>query len=198
MRKGIVSRSGRILLSIPIVGVILCLVLMSGSLYSQTQVPNEYQVKAAFIYNFAKFIEWPPGTFSSKEMPFILGVMGDEFISRTIEQAIQGKTVNGRQLQIKRLELGQELKICQVLYISSYEQRHLVQILESLRGSSTLTIGEMDRFIQQGGIINLVTEENRVLFEVNLEVAEQAQLKISSKLLVLARTVRGGQRARPR
>jgi iron complex outermembrane receptor protein len=79
--------------------------------------------------------------------------------------------------------------------ISSYEQWRLARILENLRGASILTVGETDQFIQQGGIINLVTQENRVLFEVNLGVAEQAQLRISSKLLTLAKTVQGGARA---
>ncbi|HKX30238.1 MAG TPA: YfiR family protein [Blastocatellia bacterium] len=195
--KGIVNRAWVIQFIKLIVSLVFSLVLASCLSNARAQIPNEYQVKAAFLFNFAKFVEWPVEAFSHSDgkMPLIIGVMGNESFSKAIESVIDGKTVSGRQLVIKRLKWGQNLRTCHILYISSYEQRHLTQILESLKGSSILTVGEMDQFTQQGGIINLLTEEDRVLFEVNLDVAEQAQLKISSKLLTLAKTVRGKARA---
>jgi hypothetical protein len=157
---------------------------------------SEYQVKAAYLYNFLKYIEWPPEAFESESAPFVVGLMGNNSFNEAIEQAIKGKSIKGRQLEIKRLKWGQSLRICHILYISSYEQRHLPQILQSIKGASILTIGEMDQFTELGGIINLMMEENRVLFEINLSVAEQSQIKISSRLLALAKNIRGGQRAK--
>jgi hypothetical protein len=117
--------------------------------------------------------------------------VGDDPFGETIDQTMNGKTVNGRQLSIKRLKWGQNLKDCHILFISSSERKRLSQILESLRGGSTLTVGEMERFTQQGGIINLIMEDSKVRFEVNTNSAGQARLKISSKLLALAKSVTG-------
>jgi hypothetical protein len=159
---------------------------------SQThaQSANEYQVKAAYLYNFAKFIEWPPGAFDAGGAPFVVGVMGDDPFGSTLDQAISGKSVNGHPLMLKRMKWGQNLRGCHILFIGSSEKMRLSQLFDSLKGANVLTVGEIDRFGQRGGIITFVMEDDVVRFEINTSVAEQSRLKVSSKLLALARGVR--------
>ena len=163
---------------------------------AQSQGTGEYQVKAAFLYNFAKFVEWPSEAFINVRTPLVVGVIGDDPFGSDLERMINGKTVNGRQMTIKRLKWGQNLRDCHILFISSSERNRLAQIIENLRGASVLTVGEMDKFAEQGGHINFIMENNKVRFEINASAAEQARLKISSRLLVLAKTVRGGYAGR--
>jgi hypothetical protein len=162
---------------------------------THAQSANEYQVKAAFLYNFAKFVEWPSEAFSYSSAPLVVGVMGDDPFGSTLDQAIAGKVVNGHPLMIKRLKWGQDLRGCHILFISSSERKRLGQIFDSLRGANVLTIGESDRFGQEGGIITFVMEEEKVRFEINTSVADQSRLRVSSKLLALAKGARNGQQA---
>lgn len=157
---------------------------------NQAQEASEYAVKAAFLYNFAKFVEWPPGAFGHNGAPLIVGVVGDDPFGSALDQTIQGKSVNGRQLTVRRFSGGQDLRECHILFISSSERKRLSQILDSIRGAGVLTISEMDQFNQQGGIINFILERGKVRFEINTGAAESARLKLSSKLLALARSVR--------
>jgi len=159
---------------------------------ADTSSPGEYQVKAAFLYNFAKFVEWPTEAFPATNTAIILCILGEDPFGIDLEQAVKGKTANGKELTIRRIKEVQELKICHILFISSSEKKRLSQILEVTKNSSILTVGEMDRFAKLGGIINFVIEENKVRFEINVDVAEQAGLKINSKLLKLARIVKKG------
>ncbi len=105
-------------------------------------------------------------------------------------EVIKGKTVKGRRLAIRRVEPGRDLEICQVLFIGSSEEKRLPQVMQSLQGSNVLTVGEMERFVQLGGIINFFVQNNRVRFEINVNGAERARLKLSSQLLSLAKVVR--------
>ena len=148
---------------------------------------NEYQVKAAFLYNFAKFIEWPADAFGSNSDPLIIGVIGDDPFGGALNQTISGKSISGRPLVVRHLRWGQDLRACHILYISSSEGRRIPQIIQSVKGGSVLTIGDTDHFNQQGGIINFILEANKVRFEINVRGAEHARLRISSKLLALSR-----------
>lgn len=164
--------------------------------WTLTQTANEYEVKAAFLYNFAKFVEWPPEAFKNDgegHAALIVGIIGNDPFGGVIDQIINGKTINGRPMVIKRFKGYQNLRECHILFIGSSEQKRLPQIFENLKAGSVLTISEMNLFSQQGGIISFVTENNRVRFEINAFAAEQANLRISSKLLALAKTVRGGK-----
>ena len=174
------------------ISLLLLISLLGGACGRRVaaQTANEYQVKAAFLYNFAKFIEWPTEAFSNGHL--VVGLIGDDPFGSALDQTINGKSINGRQLIIRRFKWGQNLRDCHILFIASSERKRLPQILESLRGARVLTVGELDKFCQQGGLINFILEENKVRFEINLDVAEQAGLKISSKLLALARSVKGG------
>lgn len=171
-----------------IVGYFLALSLLSllsGAVRAQTS--NEYQVKAAFLYNFAKFVDWPGNAFANNNAPLVIGVIGDDPFGAALDQAINGKRINGRALGVSRLKWGQDLRSCHILFISSSERKRLPQIIQSLKGSSVLTVGDMDQFYQQGGIINFLLEANKVKFEINSWGADQARLRISSKLLALAK-----------
>ncbi|HEY5838564.1 MAG TPA: YfiR family protein [Pyrinomonadaceae bacterium] len=170
-----------------VLGCLLSLCFL-GSLTSTVQAQSsEYQVKAAFLYNFAKFVDWPGDALGNSNAPLIIGVMGDDPFGGALDQAISGKTINGRSLQVRRLRWGHDLRSCHILFISSSERKRLPQIIQSLRGASVLTVGDMGQFNQQGGIINFILEANKVRFEINSRGADQARLKISSKLLSLAK-----------
>jgi hypothetical protein len=167
--------------------------LLTGALNwrTQAQSANEYQVKAAFLYNFAKFVEWSPEAFSNGSAVFVVGVLGDDPFGNVLDQGFNGKSINGRHLTIKRLKWGQNLKDCHLLFICSSEKKRLAQIMESLRGAGIVTVSELHNFCQQGGMIGFILEDDKVRFVINTDVAEQAQLRISSKLLSLAKTVLG-------
>ncbi len=151
---------------------------------------QEYRVKAAFMYNFAKFVDWPDRTFANARDPMNICVFGDDTFSDVLERASSGKTAHGRRLAIKRIRIAEQIDSCQILFIAPMKQNRVSKILNSLQGSAVLTVGEMERFTESGGIINLFMEEGKYSFEVNLKAANNAGLRISSKLLKLAKNVR--------
>ena len=154
---------------------------------AQDAPPSEYAVKAAFLYNFAKFIEWPAETFSSPNAPFTLGVFGENPFGDDLERTVKNRAVNGRPFAVKQINSLSELKNCQILFISSSERRRFNEILKALDNASVLTVSDTERFIQAGGMINFFMENNKVRFEINDQAAKRAGLRISSKLLNLAR-----------
>lgn len=173
------------------------LLLLNGSLGvpAHPQTPSEYQVKAAFLYNFARFIEWPVESFKGENLPLVVGVLGDDPFGGALDQTLNGKSINGRPLIARRLKWGQNLRDCHLLFICPSEKKRLVQILDSLKGAGVVTISDLDNFCQQGGLIGFILEENKVRFVININVAEQARLRISSKLLSLAKAVLGERHA---
>jgi len=167
------------------------------TLYSPTvgsgngqDAPSEYQVKAVFLYNFAKFVEWPSHALAAPSDPIVLGVLGDDPFGQTLEETLHGKSANGHPIAIRRFKSEKQLKGCQIIFVSGSEKDRLRDIFRGLSNSDALTIGDTDGFAREGGIINFVLQENHVRFEVNIDAAERAHLKISSKLLSLAKVVR--------
>lgn len=152
---------------------------------------REAEVKAVFLLNFTRFVEWPPDSFPGPGDPIVIGVLGADPFGKLLDEAVRGERVNGRPIVVRRFKNAQELEPCQVLYISSSEKERVPGILELLRDSKTLTVGESDRFASQGGAIRLMTEKNRVRFEINKGAADRAGLRISSQLLRLGRVVGG-------
>jgi hypothetical protein len=152
----------------------------------EAQTLNEYQVKAAFILNFARFIEWPGDGYVDSGM-LVVGIVGDDPFGGSLDQ-LSDNTVNGHRIVIRRLKMGDNLKACQILFVSSSERNRLGKILESVRGSSVLTIGELPQFNQAGGMIKFVIQDDKVRFEINTGAASQARLRISSKLLALSKS----------
>jgi len=165
--------------------LLFALLANASSIQVKAQTMNEYQVKAAFIFNFAKFVEWPSDAFGEGGA-LVVGLIGDDPFGGSLDR-LSGNTANGRTLRIKRFHWGDDLRACQVLFISASEERHLNKIMESIRGTSVLTIGESTQFSQSGGMIRFVIQENKVRFEINASAAGQARLRISSKLLALSK-----------
>ncbi len=165
-------------------------VLLAACLSAQAQAPapTEYQVKAAFLYNFGKFVEWPPGTLADSS--FAICVLGDDPFGPALDQVIEGKSVHGKKLVAHRLGRIEEAGKCHVLFVSSSENGRLSQVLTSLRGRRVLTVGDTEGFAHRGGIINFRLVENKVRFEINLDAAERAGLTVSSQLLKLATVIR--------
>jgi hypothetical protein len=149
----------------------------------------EYQVKAAFLYNIAKFVEWPSSSFLDANAPLRICVLGRDPFGEELRDIANDKTVNGRKLQVSQVADLQTARTCHIIFIASSEKAQLKQALEGLRGSDALTVGDTKGFVEQGGMINFVLENDRVRFEVNHKAAEQAGLKVSSKLLNVARAV---------
>lgn len=148
---------------------------------------TEHQIKAAFLFNFTQFVEWPSNTFTNAEAPLVIGILGDDPLGPALEQAVEGETVNKRPIAIRRSRHLSELKgNCHVLFICRSEKARLPQLLAELRGQPVLTVAEINQFALQGGIIGFVIRDNKVRFEINLATAERAGLKVSSKLSKLA------------
>jgi hypothetical protein len=156
-------------------------------------IVGEYQLKAAFLYKFASFVEWPPqrGT-SPVRVPVCIGVIGEDPFGPVLDEAVKNQTVNGRDFLVRRFTSGQNPGECQIVYISPSEKKRIRSILDRLQGAPVLTVGDFPEFCRAGGIINLAIEDQRVRLEVNLDAAARAQLKISSKLLSVARIAHGG------
>ena len=178
--------------------VVICLTAASVDVAASPPLHDrphdfEYQVKAAFLYNFAKFVEWPGDATEGGGPALIIGVLGDDPFGPALDDTVSGKSVNGRGLEVKRFSQIGDLEPCQVLFVGTSMMPRLPEILSRVRGSPVLTIGEADKFAQDGGIVRLVTENNKVRFEINVDAAERAGLRISSKLLALARIVHQGE-----
>jgi len=149
--------------------------------------PTEYQIKAAFIYNFARFVEWPSQTFADTNSPMVIGVLGENVFGNDLELTISGKAIKGHPLQFKTFDSVADATNCQILFISTSEKTQLSKILVQLQGTSILTVSEnTDDFIGAGGMINLRIVDDKVRFEINNEAARKSGLIISSKLLRLA------------
>lgn len=149
---------------------------------------SEYQIKAAFLYNFAKFVEWPKCTDCKQDRPFVIGILGDDPFGPDAA-LLEGKRVKDRPLRVVRSAKLNELGGCDVLFISSSFKADLARILKKLVNRPVLTVGDTPGFAQAGVMINLYKVENKIRFEINPNAADKAGLKISSHLLRLARIV---------
>ncbi len=151
-------------------------------------VASEYAVKAAFIYNFAKFTEWPPAAGGARD-PIVLCVFAGEPYDAALA-SIDGKSVQGRPLRIRRGVRPAEVKSCHMVFIAVSEERRIPELLRAAGGSPVLTIGDAEGFAEGGGMIGLISADNRMQFEINNEAAQRANLKFGSQLLRLARLVK--------
>jgi hypothetical protein len=157
--------------------------------------PTEYQVKAAYLFNFLKFVEWPGDSLADTHGRWVIGIVGDNPFGDELTQIISGKAVQGHELQVRRFQPGEDLHACHILFISASEKKRLPSVLATLNGSSVLTVADMDHFIESGGMIQFVMEDKRVRFAIDVGATGRARLKVSSKLLSLARTVTETERA---
>jgi uncharacterized protein DUF4154 len=157
-----------------------------------TSDSSEYLIKAGFIYNFAKLVEWPTSAFAQPDSPFVIGILGNDPFGATLDTIVADKKIDGRAFAVKRLRWSKDskdLKGCNILFVSSSEKEHIDSVVETMKGLPILTIGDAPGFAKRGGIINFTLEDNKVRFEVNVEAAKHADLTISSRLLTLAKIV---------
>jgi YfiR/HmsC-like len=166
----------------------LLLLLAPSARAAQDPTPTEYELKAVLLYNFSKFVEWPPESFPEVNSPFRICVLGRDPFAKSFA-SLQSKSVGARQLQIVRLSSRQAAPDCHILFLSGSEKNRLPSLLDLLGNKPVLTVGDTEGFAAAGVIINFVLEEDRVRFEVNVQAADRAHLAISSRLLASARTV---------
>jgi hypothetical protein len=168
-----------------------CIIAL-GVLFSagaRAQVTDQYRVKAAFLYNFAKFVEWPPQSFQAPSVPFVIGVVGKNPFGNALVEAVAGKTLAGQPFQVREVTDPQQAADCQILFVSASERKHLKPLLDAIENCGVLTVGETENFAAEGGIINFKIEGGSIRFQINLAAARKQQLRISAKLLSLAEIV---------
>ncbi len=170
--------------------------VQAGPDAAKASASREYIIKAALLYNFAKFTVWPAGAFADARAPLRFCVLGEDPFHGALA-ALEGRTVKNRPIVASRLESTGAPEKCHLLFVSASERGRLGAILESLRGMPVLVVGDTPHFASSGGIIRLETVDNRVRFEINVGAARHARLKLDSRLLRLGRIV-GRARARER
>jgi hypothetical protein len=146
-------------------------------------------VKAAYLYNFGKFVAWPSKVAAEGDT-FTICVLGEDTFVATLDRTVVGETINGKKAVVKRIGKSQDPLGCRILFISSSEENRLKEILTTLNWASILTVSDIPQFTRRGGMIQFIIETNRVRFEVNLTNAERAGLTLSSQLIRVAISVR--------
>lgn len=170
----------------------LCLVpLLPFAALGQLSAPTEYEIKAVWLLNFARYVEWPTNAFASRQAPVVVGITGPNPFGTTLEKTFAGKTVGGRSLAIKRLGGVRDAQGCHLIFFPNSEKKRQRELLVKLRELAILTVGESDDFLSDGGIIQFVRREDTVRFAVNLEPARPARLNLSANLVKVAVLVKG-------
>ena len=174
-------------------GIVIAMLALNGEPRADEIPPisPEYLIKAAYIYNFAMFVEWPNDSFRHESSPIVIGIVGTDPFGSAIDQTARNKRIDKRPLIIKRLQWGQEFRDCHILFVSSSDTPRLGDVVHQLRNSPILLVTESTGLSKHGSIINFVVEDNRVRYEVDLGAARRAHLSVSSKLLNLAKVTKG-------
>lgn len=167
----------------------LCLALVGLAAAGKNPGLTEYQLKALYLYNFTKFTDWPDSAFASADAPIVIAIVGEDPFGKTLDELVDHDIVRGHPLVVKRLRAGDDPRGCQILFICRDVKNKLPALLQNLKGSPVLTVGDFTDFADQGGMVNLVLAQENVKCEINRASAEEAGLKISAKLLRLARIV---------
>jgi hypothetical protein len=154
---------------------------------------DEYRVKAAFLFHFAQLVEWPSDIPGDDDHSLRLCTLGEDPFHGELESTVEGKLVGMRTMRVKHLKETDDPKSCQILFIGSSETKRVPSLFVQLGNSPVLTVGETSTFLLQGGIIRFCLENNKVRFEINLDASQRAGIKISSRLLLLAKTVIGNR-----
>ena len=164
-------------------GILLAAMVSAGTV-------DEYQVKAAFLYNFAKFVEWPPEAFRSDKEPLRICILGANPFGSSLSDVLRGKTVLGRPIALADLTEPTQAADCQIVFVSESDRKRVRLILKTLPRTGVLTVSESDGFAARGGMVNITRQSGHLGFEINADVASDARLRISSRVLQLARIVK--------
>ena len=184
------NRGLQVLLPRLAAGALAWALLAVTSSPAQNSKPTEYQVKAAYLYNFGRFVEWPAKSRAAKDGPFTICVLGQDPFGPTLNAILADETIAGKNVVTERIPRPEDAVKCQILFISSSEESQLKHILATLDTASVLTVSDLPQFSRSGGMVQFVLEGTRVRFEVNLAPTEHAGLTLSSELLKLATSVR--------
>jgi len=152
---------------------------------------GEYQVKAAFLYNFVKFVEWPGVRGGSSQNPIVIGILGPDPFGPVLDRTFADKMVGGRRFELRRYGTVEELQLSHVLFVSSTLKRDWSKVLAAVQGTPVMTVSDEGGFVKSGGIIELLLEDNKIRFDIHLSAGKRSGLKISAQLLQLARRVEG-------
>jgi hypothetical protein len=171
---------------------IACVLVVLGTLSSTHADPTavkEAQIKAAFLYNFTKFVEWPQNSFAASSDAIVVGVLHDSLLRQHLETTVKDRRVNGRSISVRRVVTVPEIKAVHLLFVDASEEARFTDVRPKLQGSALLIVGESASLLANGGSIRLVLEADRLRFEINVAAAELAGVKISSQLQKLALAV---------
>lgn len=169
-----------------------------GEGLAQASATAEYRTKAALIANFLGFVDWPADALGAPNSPFLICATGDFPFGTALAESTRGETVHGKRVDVRWVRQESELRACQVVFVSRSEAKRYRKILGDVRGASVLTIGETPDFLDAGGAVALLLENESLQFEVNLPAAASARLKISARVLNLARRVIGRMGTSPK
>ena len=153
------------------------------------QVSPEYKLKAAFLFNFTKFVDWPATAFEETTSPVVIGILGEDPFDGALEEVVQGRVANGRPLAIRRSRRVDDLRGCHVLFICASEKSRQAQITASFKGSAVLTVSDTGEFLASGGMIKVTLVDRKPRLEIDAAAAERAGLKIQAQLMELATPV---------
>lgn len=165
------------------------LALAPRSAWAEAAPSKEYQVKAAFLFNFVRFADWPATAFADDDAPIRIGVIGDDPFGAALDDIVRGETVRNRRLEVRRARQAKDLADCQLVFVSRSEQEREGEILAALGQRPVLTVGDSERFAGHGGVIGFYLEGNKVRFEIDPANAQRQQVKLSAQLLRLGRIV---------
>jgi hypothetical protein len=180
----------------PLRGVVVALAfLVTTGLLAQQPKPNEYQVKATYLYNFGRFVRWPGTVPAGKGDSFSVCVIGQDPFGPILDSTLAGESLDGKPVVLRRIAKPRDAGECRILFISSTEEKHLNEILTALDQSGVLTVSDMPGFTRRGGMIQFILDGDRVRFEINLTSTESARLTLSSELLKVAASVKRNGRS---
>ena len=174
--------------------VVVAAAIATGAFTSfvAAQTATAPELKAAFLYNFAKFVEWPADSMAAGA-PLVLCVLGDGAVADALDETVKGRAIDGHPVTTRRVKVDGALRSCHVLYLSGVDAKGSHELLVGLGDSAVLTASDLDRFAQLGGVANFFVENGKMRFAVNLESAQRARLQLSSRLLGLAKIVKDDQ-----
>jgi hypothetical protein len=174
-------------------GLLLLLFSIGASGIGRAQEQSkEYEIKAAFLFHFAQFVKWPPGSFPTADAPFCIGILGDDPFGSALEATVNGETIDNHLLTVVRSQQIEDLKDCQMIFVCRSEESQVGAILSQLDTKPVLTVSDVESFASDGGDIDFYLSDGKVRFEINPQAARRCQLKISSQLLSLGKIITGG------
>lgn len=166
--------------------VLLILTVPYNSTTAQSKPAAAFQVKAAYLYNFTRFVEWRPEEFAAPDEPFVIGILGDRQTAEYLKEIVRGETVENHPIVVQQYGTVGEVRNCQILFLGSGEAFRARESIAELNRKGILTVSDADNFLRWGGMIRFFSRDNKIRIQINTGAARAGQLQISSKLLSIA------------